>query len=323
MRHAVYDVKISGEELQPVTTVSSMNPRYTDPAKYTVSFEASRLKSKLGSLQHGELYLVQNEFSAIDIASNGLKAVLVALHDDFGKARQESRTNVRFAQLVLEDQTHGQKAELVAVKYTSPTLAAREFAAMRFVNAADLSGLPSPASFTPLGFIRHPEDNGKSPKIGLITRYEHSVLTLDRVFWDKEHTPTKGELAHAFGVAAVWLARLHGNGIVHRDAQPKNIAYGNTDQPRYVDLESATTFKTKDGNIDYDQAKTYAIQDIECFLRHLDGDYTDMVSEHFAKPYIELTSHMKMAEVIDTSKDEIIAISKLDQEPIARFGAYT
>lgn len=323
MRSREYDIRISGEELQSIDTVSAVNARHLDPAKYEASFEASRLKSKLGSLRPGELYLDPNEFSALDVAGGGLRATLTALDGDFSKTRKQSRTDVRFAQLVLEDDIRGQHAELVAVKYTRAPLAAREFAATCFMNASGLSGIRANASFTPLGFVNNPEKStARNPVIGMITKYEHNVLTLDRVFWDRERQATPEEVQHAFGIAAVWLADLHANGFGHGDAQAKNVAHDNTTQPRYVDLETAVNFRSERGEIKPEQARAHITEDVETFLRRLDGDYTEQVEEQFARPYVERMAQSTLPSSVRLTEADIMGLAALGQQPVVRFNEY-
>jgi hypothetical protein len=322
MKRPEYDIQISGEMLQPIEDVSVLGGKHSNPDRYAASFAAPRLKSKLGSLQPNELCVVDAGFTAIDIGED-TTADLIDLGDEFAHARGQSRTEVRFAQLVLEDEIVGQKAELVAVKYTDPALAAREFAAMNRVNAV----IPHPfaqSSFRPLGFVNNAEQSEKlkRPVIGLITDYEHEVLTLDRVFWNRGATPEPQVVMHVLGRAAAWMATLHAAEIAHGDAQPKNIAEGNVRAPRYVDLESAVNLSVKEGVLNKALAQALVREDLETFLTHLEGDYTDFVSEHFARPYVEHMEQVGKSYVGEVTEDEIIRIAQLPQKRIARFGQY-
>lgn len=321
MKHAEYDVQISGIPLQEVGTVSTLSEHHANPDRYTASFTASRLKSKLGSLDDNELSLVGSEFSALPIIE-GTTATLTDLGDDFAQTRGQSRTEVQFAQLVLEGETAGQKADIVAVKYNDPIHAAREFAAMCAVNAV-IAHPYAQSSFRPLGFVQSADKSQpKRPVIGLITRYEHEVLTLDRVFWDREHMPTELEAQHALGCAAVWMARLHEHGIAHGDAQAKNIAEGNVSAPRYIDLEDAINLRNQKKQIDKDLAYCRVRDDIETFLTRLEGDYTDIIPRYFAKPYVQHMQQAQKAHIGEITEAEIIEIAQEPQKPIARFGKY-
>ncbi len=317
-----YDIRISGEEMQPIEVVSTLNSRHSNPERYATSFAAPRLKSKLGSLQPDELCVVSGEFSAIDI-NDTTTASLVDLGDEFARARGQSRTEVRFAQLVLEDEIVGQKAALVAVKYTDPALAAREFAAMSAVNAL-IHHSNTQSSFRPIGFLNNAvqSERLRRPVVGLVTDYEHEVLTLDRVFWDREIIAEPQVVGHALGRAATWMATLHAAGIAHGDAQPKNIAEGNTQTPRYVDLEGAVNLYAKNGSLNADLAYALVRDDLGVFLTHLEGDYTDMIPEYFARRYMENMAKVDKAHIGEVTEEDILKLAHAPQQPIARFGQY-
>lgn len=213
--------RIEGRSLQPVSAVSELKSKYVRQVE-DHDFNDSRLIRKLGSLSNNELTLTS------EVAVESDHTAQLRHIDNFERSRQESRTGVTFGQLALESSVALQKVEHVAVKYTNPTLAAREFVATNALSYFDLN------SFTPLGFIQNNND------IGMITRYKHEIQTLDNTLWSEEEFDHEKKRQRALARTGVWLATLHANNFVHGDAQPKNIAFDSKEEPFYMDLETAS-----------------------------------------------------------------------------------
>ena len=142
-----------------------------------------------------------------------------------------NRSGVKFGQLHITGDDNVPTSELVAAKYIHKLTAPREFHAARAIN----SRFGDDVAFTPIGFVRSSSD-----KVGYLSRFEQSVTTLDNILWDESSTPNQREWA--MGFAGLWLASLHNHGILHGDAQAKNIAYDSASRLRYVDLEGAKEF---------------------------------------------------------------------------------
>ncbi len=223
MKRPPYDIAVDGQPIQQIETVSVLSNKYI--RERTGDFSDSRLSAKLASLATGELSVAPHEVSRMTVEAGSTGKLLEV--PDLGRGRQESRRAAQFGQLLLERPQRDIAAELVAVKYTTPRLAAREFAATNTVR----SRLGYDAAYEQIGFV----SNGHH--IGGISRYRHEVTTLDRVLWNDAATREQRLAAMAF--AGVWLGTLHEHGIAHGDAQMKNIAHDSADHPIAVDLESA------------------------------------------------------------------------------------
>jgi tRNA A-37 threonylcarbamoyl transferase component Bud32 len=213
--------RIEGRILQPVSTVSELKSKYVRQVD-DYDFNDSRLIRKLGSLGDNELSLS----SRVSVEPDNT-AQLVEI-DAFDMSRQESRTGVKFGQLALDSTVGLQKVEHVAVKYTNPTLASREFVATNTLSGTGLN------TFTPLGFIKNDTDTG------IVSRYQHEIQTLDNSLWSEEEFARTAKRQRALARTGVWLATLHAHNFVHGDAQPKNVAFDSREQPFYIDLETAS-----------------------------------------------------------------------------------
>ena len=168
-------------------------------------------------------------------AENSFTIYLTEMQE-LSAGRKNSRHDVQFGQLHISGEHIIPITELVAAKYLHRVAAPRELHSALEVNRR----FGQNVAFTPIGFIREQEKN----KIGYLSRYEHGVVTLDNVLWEKSASPTLRE--DAMGFAGLWLASLHNHGIIHGDAQAKNIARDSSQSLRYPDLEGAKTFDFTD-----------------------------------------------------------------------------
>jgi len=242
---------------------------------------------------------------APDIAAgNEITAEFVDLTDVLGKTRQRSRTQVKFGQLVLSSPSQGPKTALVAVKYTSPTLAAREYGAMTAFNASSLGG-EGDVTFTPQGFMR-----GQDGKVGLVTSYKMDALTADTILWEEGRS--EQQIAAALSHAALSAAELHISGKTHGDFQPKNVAVtlsGNW----YTDLEGAAEFTPVLGAYDADTRRRVA-EDLHTFLNYRGTTSPEsIVAEYFTVPYLNSIAMSDLPEGIAPSYDAIMMMVREPQ----------
>jgi hypothetical protein len=271
----------SGEQL-PVGEVRFMQDKATQPPARGRGFVARETRRSLSNMQGGDYLLLPGAFK--DVGRDGTTAH-VNLHPQQGYTREASRNQVRFGQLVVNDPDSRERVELVAIKpLDTPGRAAREFGAMSVVNGLAAQGRMSPA-LTPLGFFRNPEDG----RVALMTRYEHSVLTLDNLFWDPNFTPTERISRAALGHCAISLGELHSNGIAHTDAQIKNIAADNNGI-RYVDLEGVQELAMASGHVDAFAAKRLIEIDVRDCLESLNGHAADYIEESFVPIYRDIVT---------------------------------
>ncbi len=297
MSYDQYDTRISKVVLQDITDVSVLSSRYDRTRDK--DFSDTRLARKLGTIAHGEL-LINQQYILLD--QNYDRDAKLLHIPELGKSRHESRLSVAFGQLVIRQPSREQVSELVAVKYTSSSQAAREYAATNTVRKRMSDG----SAYTPLGFIKH-NDRARN-NTGLLTRYRHEVLTLDSVFWNDAAT-TSQRLA-ATTHAALWLSMLHENDIAHGDAEPKNIAFSSDETPVYVDLETAH-------DLGDPQVFRSALElsDISDFVRYQDQPLSPEELELFIDTYLSSRSNNGVSTTM------INEIAKKPLMPIHHFGS--
>ncbi len=220
---------VSGDEIQPVESAIYLNKKYlAGPEKFAQrEFRNERLIRKLSSLSVNELVLLPSSESGINL-DEPESASLTRL-EGLEVGRKNSRTEVAFGQLALSQPDTHDITELVAVKYVHPITASREFLAARAVDGR----LGERRTFTPLGFIKNNDG-----RVGVMTRYEHQVNTLDNRLWNPE-TPEES-LQAAYRLAGLAIAELHRNNLIHGDAQAKNLAVDSSGTIRHLDTETYT-----------------------------------------------------------------------------------
>lgn len=293
-----HELAISGTPIQEVESLTVLNgDKYIREREG--DFTDSRLKSKLGSIPVNQLILLPPEVSGIKAPRNGSgDDIHLTAIPGLELGRQKSRAEVKFGQLYIESDRIGPITELVAVKYVHPIPAIREMFASLAVNRRFGEQL----AYDPLGFVKNP--NGK---VGYITRYEHHVTSLDNVLWSERSSSE--QRTRAMAKAAVWMASLHNKGIIHGDAQAKNIAFNSRGLPRYIDLEAASDIKH--GRLDTDTKRLLDISDLfdpESMKREIADD--EMT--HFAKHYV----NSQDGSYPILSKDDVLdKIASLQQRP--------
>ena len=240
---------IDGDPIQPVGAVDYLKNKYIPNSETAAEhgFRNERLIRKLGSLTTGDLVLLPPEISGIQatiddqhIRSHSLNRV-----PGLERGRQHSRAEVAFGQLHMAQPEAGTITELVAVKYVHPITASREFLAAKAVNER----FGEHKVYTPLGFIRAENTAGGAQRVGVLSRYEHNVNTLENYLWNP-NTPAETRRA-MYQVAGRAMAELHNHGFIHGDAQAKNFALDSHGTIRYLDTETYTDIRySHDATID-------------------------------------------------------------------------
>lgn len=288
-QHA-HELAIHGAPIQEVASISVL-----DGKKYAREragdFTDSRLKAKLGSVPVNELVLLSPEVSGIKTPANNIDSdIHLTIIPNLELGRRNSRSVVNFGQLYIDSHHNKPITEIVAVKYVHSIPAIREMHASLAVNRR----FGQPLAYDPLGFIRHPDGN-----LGYVTRYEHNVISLDNVLWNPRSTPSQRNQAMAR--SGFWMAQLHNKGIIHGDAQAKNIALDSTGSPRYIDLEGAADMRH--GTLDTATKRLLDISNLfdpESIKREVSDDeiiyFSDQYTHHQDGSYPELS----VEDVMDT-----------------------
>lgn len=239
---------------------------------------------------------------------------------EWAEGREDSLHGVEFGVLRLGT-TNGSETELeVALKpfHTWRRGAANELAAM--LKTPELTTI---RSFEPLGMI----NNGR--KIALLTRFETEVLSLDNIEWQRGiYQPFQEtfDVMEALQKSALTLAHMHQAGVVHNDAQIKNMAVVSNDvltEVRLIDLEGA---KWRDVS-DYQQRQKFldgVYSDgsalVESILKRglwNDAGYSDKaraIQVLFAEPYLSFLRHPANRDSLYTNElhqeveDRILAV---------------
>jgi hypothetical protein len=233
----------------PVTAVEF--PKVTDPTKgiVTPSLMAEFYDTDTRQFKLDTSYMP-------GITEGALQAELIRV-PALGKTRQESKHGVLFGQLLLRGPADSEHSVLVAVKpMDTDEEAAHEYAVSSYMADGNIANC---STFHPLGITRT-----RKGTPAIITQYEHSVRTMDGVFWS--------DLIHetlivdkALGHAAMAMARLHAAGWVHGDAEVKNMAWDvfkPHDSSFFVDLEAARPVE----GLGTEDQRTKKLQDLEVFI---------------------------------------------------------
>lgn len=232
---------IDGDPIQPVGAVDYLDTTYIPHSEIAAEhrFQHQALVDKLGSLATGDLVLLPPEISGIQATVDDQHIRSHSLNHVPGleRGRQHSRAEVAFGQLHLAQPEASTITELVAVKYVHPITASREFLAAKAVNER----FGEHKTYTPLGFIRAEDTPRGAQRVGVLTRYEHNVNTLDNYLWNP-NTPAETRRA-MYQVAGRAMAELHNHGFIHGDAQAKNFALDSRGAIRHLDTETYTDIR--------------------------------------------------------------------------------
>lgn len=209
-------------------------------------FESSDIQrqntiEKMSQLSVSEALLSNGVFSISP--KHGAVHGVFTQKDEFGIGRDESQHEVKFGQLIVRSDQRANMPALVAVKPfegTEPSTLYRELAATNYLNSIG----ESQNSYLPVGVWRNAEDT-----LNMITLYEHGVISQDSVFWaDRNLHPEalRQERLRTSFKDCIWgIGYLHGAGVVHGDAEAKNLAHDGR-QVRFIDLESAQLLPRSD-----------------------------------------------------------------------------
>ncbi len=273
------------------------------------NFTALDLVARLGTMPRGALWLLEEAFPGVASGATGCFTKVSAA----GEGRAGVHSKVQFGGLVLQASSQEELTSQIAIKQTSPYLAAREFGAMRALNARGMEN-SRPRSFVPLGFYRAVGQAG----VSLVTKHDQSVVTLDTLLWNKDDPPTEPQMRAALSHSALALGDLHSWGMTSGDAQPKNIG-ADSWGIRYPDLEAAQEFEVTAGVVDPARVRRIVEQDLDTLLRTLGGDHTDLLRQYFAGPYNDSAQAdgSALPAEVRFSAAEIVAIGSKPQYEIA------
>lgn len=267
-----------------------------------------KLRSELLAMEHGSFLLDAASFSDLSDKS----AVGRVIEDeDFEKGRHKNSHGLEFGQLVLSSFWDLERQEFVAIKpLETPKAAIHEFAVNHYVNGFGDPRRKQPLGYKPLGFYRFE----KGGDFALVTEYDESVTSYDNTFWDPENRPTEPQVQKALARCAMGLARLHGFGLTHGDAQVKNMAVDNNGV-RFIDLETAAPFPAKRGAIDAGATRYSIERDIRTFVNSLNSgidaeptDYSPELKIAFSENYVDAIRHpsSRIPEAARLGIDDII-----------------
>lgn len=159
---------------------------------------------------------------------------------ELGLLRDESQHKVFAGQLLVHSLFGDERSDLVAIKpFTLPREAVREYALARYFSGE--AGIHHQfRTFTPMGVVR-----GEDGTYNTITRYEHGVRPLSKVFYNPEHANSDPIIGRALGKAAFLLASLHSQGIKYGDFQLRNAFVSNHREMFVADFESLWPMKRR------------------------------------------------------------------------------
>lgn len=216
--------------------------------------------------------------------------------------REDSVHQVQFGNLEVEAGLNTATIP-VAVKpfYGMRRLLVNELGAM--LKAPELTAVES---FKPVGVVR------TAGGFALLTHFEGEVVSFDNFSWNRDMAAPLVEEIDTLSLlqkAALSLARLHSNGIIHNDSQVKNIAVATENA---LDTRHATrTLRL----IDLEEARLFNLADPLEILQFLDGvrrdtakfigsvlekglwrnagydDRAEALSVLFAEPYMSYMRH--------------------------------
>lgn len=223
---------------------------------------------------------------------------------DLGLTRDESANDVRFGQLIVHSMFGDERAELAALKpFQTVNKAAHEFSLSRYFSSEEKRhGF---RTFVPLGIARL-----ATGEYGLLTKYEHGVLSLDNVLWNPEHRLQSTIVDRAIGKCAFILGSLHAAGWTHGDAQVKNMFVSNHDEVFVGDLESTQPF-TRTHDTPNEQAIHTGIEDdlrtlVDSLTSRRDDDekLSTETSYLFSLIYTAITTSPNSAIPLDVRKQQ-------------------
>lgn len=216
---------------------------------------ATTLKQKLQATGSGLLWLTDQT------PVEDYKIVEGVVYDDqpeWARGRRDSVQGVFFGRLALGDVLETP----VAVK---PFLTAFNAGAHETAMLLNLEGMGLRV-YRVLGMSRS-EDQGYC----LITGFEEESRSLDNVQWSKGiEAPLGNHLTNLEALEQVGrsLGIMHGNGIIHNDAQIKNFAV-NGEEVVLIDLVGARSMISRDGYVDEAKLQAGMYRDLKMLVDSL------------------------------------------------------
>ena len=264
----------TAEQMGNVTPLSS--------AEIPDEFDASErgIARLMASVPLGSVALLDSEFRLPDVPTTA-KSHRASFIDnaELGLGRDEARHQPRFGQMILNGVGLHERPILIAAKpfhgeedEHPDTYLQREWTASNYLNSLSDREL----AFIPLGVWRTAEGINH-----LLSLYEHDVKSYDNVFWaDKSITPEalrSTNIEHALTDCLRGLGYLHGVGLVHTDAEAKNMA-ADFSGVRFIDLEGIKQLPRKGSQVENSETTINLVRhDIETFF-----DSTIQVEENRA-----------------------------------------
>lgn len=281
----------------PETGSFEVYPDFVTRAK-DGSFTHSEIKEFCDSEQDGILL----ERDLLERITDDRRAIIekATFHEvsEWYEGRQDSAHQVNFGRLTLLSSAGREVVTDVAIK---PFLIWRRGAdneAAAMIKMPQTTGINS---FELLGMIRI------DGKVAVVSRFEEQVTSLDNLEWNLGIDTVFREsisVVDALQKCALTLARIHQVGMVHNDAQIKNMAVvteaDGTCKVRLIDLENAKWRNTKDP-IDRQKFLDDVHSDVSALVGSLlkkglwrDAGYSDKaraIQAVFTEPYLSFLRH--------------------------------
>lgn len=266
-------------------------------------------------------------FSSNFMALSGLHTYLLQStrfneRKDWAEGRRDSAHGVFFGELELGIDD-GSTIDLPIAAKPYPLFersrAVHEFAALEyFQNRTDMR------SFFPIGFW--------VTSVGeavILTAFEETVVSLDNVDWSmtgEDALVEHFDLFTALQKSAQTLARLHISGLIHRDAQIKNMAV-DTGEEKAVRVIDLTTLERIDGveessEIKWQQAVSRDLSTLVSSVRHRgyltsdrNDDAREIVRLALLSPHSAMLRHPSNAQRL--SAENIIALDDISEMILA------
>lgn len=223
----------------------------------------------LASVPLGSVALLDAEFTLPNVPPSA-KPHRASFIDsaELGYGRDEARHQPKFGQMILNGVGLHERPILIAAKPfhggedEHPNgLLHREWAASNYLNSLSDREL----AYIPLGVWRTAEGVNH-----LLSLYEHDVKSYDNVFWaDKSLVPEAlrpANIEYALIDCLRGLGYLHGAGLVHTDAEAKNMA-ADFSGIRFIDLEGIQQLPRKGTQVENSDTTINLVRhDIETFF---------------------------------------------------------
>lgn len=206
---------------------------------------------------------------------------------EHGLTREECGHELLFGQLLIRAADDAEQSVHVAVKpFNTPQAAAHEYAVASRLSSGAEAGL---TTFTPLGIYRLPD----TKQWGLITKYDHSVRSLDTILWNPNLITDEQKVSKALARSAISAVNLWERGWTHGDLQAKNVAWDIT-QPLgrtvIIDVEEAQKISDTPSELEAASAKERIRADMRAFfgslyyLQQVPAGYEEHIEQHFCLP---------------------------------------